>query len=158
MKANNKYMGEQCSPEEESRFLQYIDVNNLYGWAMSQPLPTGEFRWVMPDEIAKCSDKGYQLKVDVKYPKELHDLHNDLPFMCEKMEINHVEKSVTNLNDKKNYVIHVEALNQAIRHGLILGKIYHVIEFDQSACLKTYIDMNTKLKWKTSSRRNSLSL
>ena len=74
---------------------------------MSQPLPTGGFKWVTPDEIAEQSDKGYLLEVDVKYPKELHNLHNDLPFMCEKMEINKVEKLAPNLYDKKNYVIHV---------------------------------------------------
>ena len=73
-KANNKYMGKH-NPEEESRFLQYLDVNNLYGWAMSQPLPAGGFKWVMPDEIAERSDKGYLLEVDIKYPKELHYLH-----------------------------------------------------------------------------------
>ena len=97
MKANNKYMDKQHDPEEESRFLQYLDANNLYGWAISQPLPTGGFEWVTPDEIAKYSDKGYLLEVDVKHPKELHDLHNDLPFMCEKMEIDGVEKLVLNL-------------------------------------------------------------
>ena len=60
-------------------------INNLYGWAMSQPLPTGKFKWVevKPNEIrklVKCKDKGYLLEVDVKYPKELHDSHNDFPF------------------------------------------------------------------------------
>ena len=84
----------------------------------------------MPDEIEERSDKGYLLEVDVKYPKELHYLHNDLLFMCEKMEINHIEKLVPNLYDK---VIHVRALNQAIKHGLILEKIHRAIEFDQSA-------------------------
>ena len=85
---------------------------------MSQPLPTGGFKWVnnvsrfRPDEIGKLAmygSKGYLLKVDVKYPKELHDLHNDLPFMCEKMKINKVEKLVPNLYDKKKYVIHIRA-------------------------------------------------
>ena len=122
-------------------------MNNLYGWAMSQLLPTGGFKWV--DDISKLSKcKGYLLEVDGKYPKELHDLHNDLPFMCEKMEINHVEKLIPNLYDKKNYIIHIEALNQALRHGLILEKIHHMIEFNQSAWLKPYIDMNTELRAK----------
>ena len=125
-------MGKQHDPEKESRFLQYLDVNNLHGFAMSQPLPAGGFKWVTPDEIAEHSDKGYLLEVDVKYPKELHDLHNDLPFMWEKMEIDGVKKLVPNLYNKKNYVIHVRALNQAIKHGLILEKIHRVIEFDQS--------------------------
>ena len=146
VKAKNKYMGKQHNPEEESSFLQYLDVNNLYGWAMSQPLPTGGFKWVMPDGITEHSDKGYLLEVDVKYPKEVHDLHNDLPFMCEKMEINKVEKLVPNLYDKKNYVIHIQVLNQALKHGLILERVHRMIEFDQSAWLKPYIDFNTQLR------------
>ena len=64
---------------------------------MSQPLPTGGFKWVNvnPNEISELatrSDKGYVLKVDVSYPKDLQDSHNDLPFMCERMEINGVFK------------------------------------------------------------------
>ena len=97
-KANNKYMGDKFNLEEPSRFLQYLDVNNLYGWAMSQLLPTGGFRWVDVSDISKLSkSEGYVLEVDVKYPKKLHDLHNDLPFMCERMEINGVEKLIPNL-------------------------------------------------------------
>ena len=148
MKANNKYMGEQHNPKEESRFLQYLDANNLFGWAISQPLPTGGFRWVTPDEITERSDKGYLLEVDVKYPKELHNLHNDLPFMCEKMVIDGVKKLVPNLCNKKNYIIHIEALNQALKHGLILEKIHHAIEFDRSVWLKPYIDFNMELRTK----------
>ena len=95
----------------------YLDTNNLYGWAMSQPLPTGRFRWVdiKPNEIhelmewvsdlAKRKNKGYLLEVNVHYPRDLHDSDNDLPFMCERMEINKVEKLVSNLCDKKGYVI-----------------------------------------------------
>ena len=116
---------------------------------MSQPLPTGGFKWVTPDEIVERSEKGYLLEVDVKYPKELHDLHDDLPFMCEKMEIDGVKNLVPNLYDKKNYAIHVRALNQALKHGLILEKVHHMIEFDQSAWLKPYIDFNTELRTKT---------
>ena len=85
---NNKYMGELCDPKEEISYLQYLDANNLYGWAMSQSLPTGGFRWVSvkPNEVrelATRTDKGYLLEVDVSYPRELHNSHNDLPFMCE---------------------------------------------------------------------------
>ena len=74
-------------------------------------LPTGGFKWVndvsrfTPDEIdrlAKCGSKGYLLEVDVKYPKELHDLHNDLPFMCEKMKINKVESWFLTYMIKRN--------------------------------------------------------
>ena len=118
---------------------------------MSQPLPTGRFKWVdvNPNEISELAtrtDKGYMLEVDVSYLKELHNSHTDLPFMCERMEINGVEKLVPNLRDKKNYVIHIQALNQALQHGLRLDRIHRAIEFDQSPWLKTYIDFNTQLR------------
>ena len=104
-KANNKYMGDQYNPQECTSYLQYLDANNLYGWAMSQSLQTGEFRWVniKPDEIDKLAartDKGYLLEVDVSYPRELHNSYNDLPFMCERMKIKGVEKLVPNLHNK----------------------------------------------------------
>ena len=127
--ANNKYMGNRFNPNEDTTYLQYLDANNLYGWAMSQPLPTGGFKWVdvKPNEISELAtrtDKGYILGVDVSYPKSLHNRHNDLPFMCQRMEINGVEKLVPNLRDKKNYVIHIQALNQALQHGLRLDRIH----------------------------------
>ena len=150
-KASNKYMGKT---EGESSFLQYLDANNLYGWPMSQKLPTGGFQWVDPSQFtsnkinsyANCGSKGDLLEVDVRYPKELHDLRNDLSFLCEKMKINKVEKLVPNLYDKKNYVIHIRALDQALKHGLILKKVHCVIEFHQSAWLKPYTDFNTQLR------------
>ena len=109
-------MGDKFDPNEDTTYLQYLDANNLY--AMSQPLPTGGFKWtdVNPNEISKLAtrtDKGYLLEVDISYPKELHNSHNDLPFMCERVEINGVEKLVPNLRDKKSYVIQIQALNQA---------------------------------------------
>ena len=149
-RVNNKYMGGQYN--HESRFLQYLDANNLYGWAMYQPLPTKGFKWVNDmskftsekiGRLAKRGSKGYLPEVDAKYPKELHNLHNDLPFMCKKVVIDGVEKLVPNLYDKKKYVIH-----QALKHGLILEKIHRMIEFDQSAWLKPYIDMKTNLRAK----------
>ena len=105
-KANNPYMGSSYNPDESTKYLQYLDTNNLYGWAMSQPLPTGGFRWVevKPNEIGKlvkCKDKAYLLEVDVRHPKELHNSHNDLPFLCERLKIDGVEKLVPNLFDKK---------------------------------------------------------
>ena len=119
------------NPNEDTTYLQYLDGNNLYGWA------TGGFKWtdVNPNgisELATRTDKGYVLEIDISYPKELHNQHNDLPFMCEKMEINGVEKLVPNLRDKKNYVIHIQALNQVLQHRLMLDRIHQVIEFDQS--------------------------
>ena len=149
--ANNKYMGDRFDPDSESSYIQYLDANNLYGWAMSQPLRAGGFKWVdvNPNEISELAtrtDKGYILEVDVSYPKDLHDSHNDLPFICERMEINGVEKLVPNLRDKKNYVIHIQALNQALQHGLRSDRIHQAMEFNQSPWLKTYIDFNTQLR------------
>ena len=72
---------------------------------------------VHPDEIgelANHSDRGYLLEVDVAYPKELHNYHNNLSFMCGRMTINGVEKLVPNLYYKKRYIIHIRALDQAL--------------------------------------------
>ena len=114
-------------------------------------------KWLDSDEIIEINEefiknynendkKGYILEVDVKYPKELHDLHNDLPFLPERMEINKCKKLVCNLYDKKKYVVHIKSLKQALNHGLKLKKIHRVIEFNQKAWLKPYIDMNTELR------------
>ena len=122
---------EEYDKDKETNYLQYLDANNLYGWAMSQSLPTGEFRWINCDSwdptrlvnmISHKKNYGYLLEVDVKYPRELHDLHNDIPFMCSKMKINGVEKLIPNLYDKKKYVIHIRALKQVLDHGLIFEK------------------------------------
>ena len=126
-KANNPYLGPKFNPNEKINYLQYLDANNLYGWAMSQALPTGGFKWVEVEpedmsKLAKLANKGYLLEVDVKYPKELHDSHNDLPFMCKKLKINGVEKLDPNLFHKVKYVIHIRALDQALKHGLVLEK------------------------------------
>ena len=130
MQVNNKYMGDRFSPGKESHFLQCVDANNLHGWVMSPNLLTGLFKWVEnPEELkgnisklAKEAGKGYILDVDVSYPDILHDLHNNLTFMCEKRKINGVQKLVPNLYDKKKYIIHIAALNQALKHGLVLDK------------------------------------
>ena len=119
--ANNECMGPvgpgSCSnpmrdlydPNKESSYFQYLDANNLYGWAMSQPLPTSKFKWfnIDPSQIHTLYTskiKGYLLEVDIRYPTELHDSHHDLPFMCERMKINKVEKLVQNLRNKKKYM------------------------------------------------------
>ena len=120
---------------------------------MSQPLPTGGFRWVSINpnkisELATRTDKGYILEVDVSYPKKLHNSQNDLPFMCKRMEINGLEKLVPNLRDKKGYIIHIQVLDQALRHGLVLEHIHQAIEFNQSDWMKPYIDFNTQLRTK----------
>ena len=121
---------------------------------MSQKLPVNGFKWIDNDKINEefiknyneNDKKGYILEVDIKYPKKLHDLHSDLPFLPERMEINKCKKLVCNLYNKKKYEVHVNTLNQALNHGLKLKKIHRAIEFNQKAWLKPYIDMNTELR------------
>ena len=149
----NKYMNDY-DLQKPSRYLQYLDANNLYGWVMSQPLPTGGFRWVdiNPGQVKELSvreDRGYLMEVDVLYPRELHDNHNDLPFICSRMKIGGVHKLVTDLHYKRRYVIHIRALQQALNHGLILERINRTIEFRQSPWMKEYIAFNTKLRTTT---------
>ena len=138
-------------------FLEYLDANSLYGGAMSEPLPVDGFDWVEDlskideDSIKnydKDSGKGYILEVDVEYPKNLHDLHSDLPFLPERMKIDNCNKLGFNLYDKKDYVVHIRSLKQALNHGLILKKVHRVIQFNQKAWIKAYIDMNTELRKK----------
>ena len=156
-KANNKYM-KIYNKDAESSYIQYLDANNLYGWAMSRKLPTNGFKWLDTSETSnkineefiknynENDNKGYILEVDVKYPKRLHELHSDLPFLSERMEVNKCKKLVCNLFNKKKYVAHINALKQALNHGLKLKKIHRVIEFNQKEWLKPYIDMNTELR------------
>ena len=87
-------------------------------------------------------NKGYILEVDVKYPKRLHKLHSDLPFLSERMKIDKCNKLVCNLSNKKKYVTHINSLKQALNHGLK----FRVIEFNKKEWLKPYIDMNTELR------------
>ena len=152
-KANNKYM-QNYNNNEESSYIQYLGANNLYGWAMSKKLPVNGFKWFDSNKINEDfiknydgnNDKGYILEVDVKYPKRLHELHSDLPFLSERMEVNKFKKLVCNLFNKKKYVAHINVLKQALNHGLKLKKIHRVIEFNQKEWLKPYIDMNTELR------------
>ena len=138
---------------EESSYIQYLDANNLYGWAVSKKLPVNGFKWTDNNKINEEFIKNYNendkkryiFEVDVKYPKKLHKLHSDLPFLPERMEINKCKKLVCNLYNKKKYVVHVNSLKQALSHGLKLKKIHRIIEFNQEAWLKPYIDMNTEL-------------
>ena len=130
-KANNKYM-KNYDEKTPSKYIMYLDANNLYGWAMSQYLPTGNFKWLSQNQIEKTnlgkytenSKKGLILEVDLEYPQELHDLHNDYPLGPEKIKVAKdmlsdyckkiadkfnissglVHKLIPTLNDKEKYV------------------------------------------------------
>ena len=108
--ANNKYM-KNYNKNEESSYIQYLDANNLYGWAMSQKLLVNNFKWVkdtsrINEEFIKNynenSKKGYILQVDVKYPNKFRDLHSDLPFLRRRMKLDKCKKLVCNFHNKKN--------------------------------------------------------
>ena len=137
--------------------LMYLDANNFYEWAMSQKLPVNGFKWVKSlskfNEIFirnyyENSDKGYFLEVDIDYPKQLFNLHKDLPFLPEREKVNKIEKLICNIEDKEKYVVHINVLKQALNHGLVLKKVHRVIQFNKKDWLKPYIDLNTKLRQK----------
>ena len=142
-KANNKYM-KDYDKKKESSYLKYWHVSNFYGWAMSQKLPVNKFEWIEDtsqfneDFIKKYneeSDEEYFLEVDFQYPEKLHELLNDSSFLPERMKIEKVEKLVTNLHDKTEYVLHLRNLKQALNHGVILRKVHRVTKFNQKSWL-----------------------
>ena len=153
-KVNNKYVKDYDKNKEVS-YLKYWDVNNLYERAVSQKLSVNGFKWVEHlsefDEcfIKSCNEKskeGCFLEVDIQNPEELHELHNDLPLLPERMKIGKVEELVTNLHDNNEYVIYRRKLKQALRHGRVLKKVHVVINFNKKVWLKLYIEINTDLK------------
>src|SRR5277367_5010915 len=165
--ANNRYM-KQYDESKPSIYIPYLDTNNLYGWAMKQYLPYGGFKWIKPEDfhlenVRDASEIGHILEVDLEYPKELHDLHNDYPYCPEHLEItpdmlsNYSEKVasgngmkcgnsnklVQTLGNKEKYVIHERYLKQVIDAGLVLKAIHRVVEFQQKPWMEKYIDFNT---------------
>ena len=170
-KANNKYMS-TFDEEEGSSYLMYLDANNLYGWAMSQPRPNGEFEWVEDTDNVNIDDylndegRGMVLEVDLDYPEELHDLHNGYPLAPESKEIESsmlsdyakiiaekynisvggVRKLITSLGPRKKYVVHVRNLKLYMDLGMKLVKIHRAVTFSQSKWLADYIAYNTKMR------------
>ena len=137
-KANNKYM-KDFNKSELSKYLMYVDANNLYGWAMSQKLPVHSFKWMSNKEIENIFNNQIVqvwektpciLEVDLIYPEELHDLHNDYPLCPERVECDKgVKKLIPNLRNKNNYVVHYKTLMQCLRLGMKLKKIHRGIKF-----------------------------
>ena len=152
-KANNKYI-KDYDKNEELLYIQYWNLNKLYGWAMSKKLPVNNFEWIKDtskfnEDFIKNynegSDEGYFLEVDVQYLEKLNELHNDLPYLPERTKMEIAEKLVVNLDDKTGYVIHIINSKQTLNHGLVLKNVQKGIKFNQSAWLKPYIDLNTDL-------------
>ncbi|XP_035224366.1 uncharacterized protein LOC118197007 [Stegodyphus dumicola] len=165
--ANNKYM-ENYDPTKPSSYIMYLDANNLYGWAMSQALPTHDFKWhdgpLNFMEMADDAEEGCILEVDLEYPRELHDDHSDYPLAPEQVVVtpdmwspytrdlatkfqippSSSTKLVPNLRPKHRYVIHYRNLKQYVSLGLHVTKIHRVLTFKQSPWLATYIEFNTR--------------
>ena len=123
---NNKYM-RNYNKNISSSYLPYLDANNLYGLAMCKKLPVDNFREAKNlslytgDFIKNYndnSDNEYLLEVDLYYPKSLHHMHRDLPFLCERKKLSKSTKLITTLEDKEKYVVYISALKQALNHGL----------------------------------------
>ena len=154
-KANNKYMAD-FNKKELSKYLMYVDANNLYGCAMSEKLPIHSFKWMSNKEIENLFNNQIVqvwektpciLEVDLIYPEELHDLHNDYPLCPERVECDKgVKKLIPNLRNKNNYVVHYKTLMQCLKLGMKLKKIHRGIKFIEAAFLKPYIDKNTNLR------------
>ena len=169
-KANNPEMGPRYDPGQPLVYLCYLDANNLYGKAMSDPLPTRGFRWLSDGEIESLNieeldiydSRGYIFEVDLEVPPHLHDHHNDYPLAPERLEIDETmlspfqrknfpekQKSTTtklapNLREKVQYVTHYRNLQFYLSQGLVLKKIHRVLSFTQSCWLEKYIDFNTR--------------
>ena len=120
--ANNKYMKEY-DEKAPSKYIMYLDANNLYGWAMSQYLPTGNFKWMTDKEISKTEKK--------------------IAEKCN-ISIGLVSKLIPTLRDKKEYVLHYRNLQLYLDFSLKIKKVHRVLKFDQSPWLKQYIDFNTE--------------
>ena len=141
---------------------------------MSKFLPTSVFKWIDPKEFDLTkytgnSSKGYVLEVNLEYPKELQELHNNYPLAPDKIEIKrqmlseyqqkiadlynipigNIQKLVSNFFDKEKYVFPFENLQLYLRLGLKLKKIHRVLEFNQSQWLKPYIKFNTQERIET---------
>ena len=157
--ANNKYM-KNYNPGKESTFIQYLDANNLYGWAMSQNLPTHGFKWMKNITVEKVDEildkanhsmsnhgrKGFIFEVDLEYPEHLWDKHNDYPLAPEKLKVNGVEKLICHFKPRKNYVVHYRTLRQCLEVGMRLTKVHRGISFYHSPWMEPYIRKNTELR------------
>ena len=159
-KANNKYMLDKYDEEKESVYIKYLDANNLYGWAMCQDLPVNGFKWMNEEELnnwselSKTKGKGCILEVDLEYPEELHNLHNEYPLAPERIKFGNVEKLIPNLNNKTKYIIHYKNLELYKSLGLKITKIHKGVIFNEEEWLKPYIELNTKKRQEAAKANN----
>ena len=175
-KANNKYLP-TFDASKESNFIVFLDCVNLYGFALSRLLPISGFKWIDVEmlnridwkNIDEYSSEGYILEIDLHYPKEMHDYHDNFPLAPQKIKINNdalsefqlsiidtlkknghtrvpTEKLMTTLIDKKKYVIHSSVLKFYLNNGLVLERVHKGISFTQKAWLRPYIELNSNLR------------
>ena len=172
-KANNPLVSDYDESKPNS-CIMYLDANNLYGWAMSKPLPKSGFKWkrVMPteEEIMKKKENaknGWILEVDLEYPAELHKEHNSYPLAPEKKVVKKEnmsdyqknlikeldlkppdsKKLLLTLEDKNDYVVHYENLKFYLKQGMKLKRVTErVLEFEQECWMEPYIRMNTEFR------------
>ena len=149
--ANNKFMKDFDS-SKVSKFIVYLDANSLYPTAMMQPLPVGGFEWLSEgklkqwEKIVDSEDLGCVLEVDLEYPAELHDFHNDFPLAPELMEVGGIFKLIPNLKDKEKMVLDGRNLKLFLSLGMKLKNIRRGIGFKKEAFMKPFIEWNTKLR------------
>ena len=157
--ANNKYM-KNYDPNKPSKYIQYLDANNLYGWGMSQSLPTGGFKWISNltkekvieilekanSSMNNMGKKGYIFEIDLEYPQELWKSHNDYPLAPEKIKVGGVEKLISHFKPHKKYVIHYRNLRQCLEMGLRIKAVHRGISFIQKPWMEPYIRKNTELR------------
>ena len=163
VKTNHPLIG-AWDPSKPITEIKYLDANNLYGWAMSQPMPTGGLHWLSRAEIAEgrlglevpwsgrcpvwCGEPCF-LEVDLDYPPELHEAHSDLPLAPHHYTFTARDKRlITSVLPRENYVLHYRMLEYYIYMGMRLKKIHRALAFEESACLADYIDYNTQMRAK----------
>jgi hypothetical protein len=173
--ANHKRMGAIYNPDLPKRTIAYFDANNLYGYAMSQPLPLNGFHWVEKEfwpkaeewlELEPDNPFGYVVECDLQYPDQLHELHNEYPLAPERVNIetemlsakqiqirlhysinhNHSTKLVPHLGDRSHYVLHSSALRFYMEQGMNLIRVHRVIRFRQLDWMKPYVDACSSLR------------
>ena len=182
MRGGISYISKRYSKNDDSNTIMYWDANNLYGRAMSQPLPVSDFKFLTKKEINKFnldsisenSEIGYILEVDLQYCKELHDFHNDYPLCPEKIEISSnmlsrycsdiankygikvggVKQLIPNLGEKVKYVVNYRNLQHYLSLGMKLTKIHKILKFKQSNWLKEYVPFNTKKRQESTDEFN----